>query len=539
MKNIINILLFAAFAATISYGQDPCTTILDEHIQINSNNDDAIIQGPQVQPTGPSGPPAGPTTYKPKVVSWLHGMSGDVGSWGIASTYAENTYNAVPIRQEYTQSSTMDVSISHMNEVQNQAYNDTKTSVSPDRQQFSFAIAHSLGGIVARGVSASSSTSPEWLNGLVTFNTAHKGSKLADYLHYAPGQKPEAVEELEDFVRRSVHDLANPWIAYKKYTTGLGVIDRLGFYDVDEILENNPDNTLFNKSVEKMVDFVLKDIGSPAAADLTPEYMASATFQDKLPTDRKMMVYTNIIPEHIETEEPHTSAFKMFYSGMNGVNNAGTFGAGIHTTLATEKLNENMQKYKDNETLFNAIWHLQPWYGSWVPIGPLTKQLIYEATGVQLGWDPLMNYNDMRRTRDKFKRGHQTFHKINNYWENMCGVSEYSTANTGTCNCFDEGSLDEYGEPTEEIFQNVSWQDCSEMNTGNSSLICSYSPTAVVTKHGYDGFITDDSQSGWEGVLDNHKLYFEGSNHVQIRNDGNTQIAIDNIFRKDFRFFGK
>lgn len=538
MKNLIKVVLLLMSAAVLSYGQDPCTTILDDHVRIHADNDDVVIDSPETEPTGPPDEPNTTTEYKPKVVSWLHGMSGDVASWSIASTYAESKYNAIPIREEYNQASTMDASISSMNERQEARYAVAKNQVTPDRRPYSFAIAHSLGGIVARGVSASHGNR-EWMNGLVTFNTAHKGSKLADYLHYGSGAEPQAVQELKEFVRYSVHDLANPWIAYLKQTnTIVAIIDHFGWFDVDEITANNEDNLLYNKSLSLMVDMVLKDIGSPAAADLTPQYLASPTFQDQLPDDRKMMVYTNIISEDIEAEEPNTSAFKMFYSARNGVNGEGPFGSGIQSERAVDQLEDYMQVYKNHQDIFNDIWHMQPWIGSWVPISGKKKALISLYYGINLASDPLITYNDMRRTRDKFKRGHQMFHKINNFWEHMCGVTSYSLASTGTCICFNYGGENEYGEPRENHFYNISEADCLGMNDGANN-VCNYSSQTIVTKHGYDGFITNDSQSGWDGVAGRDQLYFEGSNHVQIRNDGNTKIAIDNIFKTEARFFGK
>lgn len=537
MKNLIKVVLLVMSAAIVSYGQDPCTTILDDHVRIHADNDDVVIEGPETEPTGPPDDPNSTTKYKPKVVSWLHGMNGDIASWSIASTYAETEYNAIPIREEYSQASTMDASISSMNERQGARYAVAKHQVTPDRRPYSFAIAHSLGGIVARGVSANYGNR-DWMNGLVTFNTAHKGSKLADYLHYGSGATPQPVQELQEFVRQSISDLANPWISYYAHTnTILSVIQQLASFDVNEILKNSSDGISFGKSVDTLVQTVLKDIGSPAAANLTPDYLASATFQDQLPDDRKMMVYTNIISEDIEAKEPNTSAFKMFYSARKGVNSEGPFGSGIQTTRAVDQLDKNMNVYEDYREIFDDIWHMQPWLGSWVPISAHKKIFIQALYGVKLSAYP-MNYNAMRDTRDKFKIGYESFHKINNFWEHMCGVTSYtSVASTGTCHCIDYAGANDVGEPKESYFYDISEATCLGKN--DSTYVCTYSPQTIVAKHGYDGFITSESQRGWDGVLNNYRLYFEGSNHVQIRNDENTKIAIDNIFRTQRRFFGK
>lgn len=494
-KNQLLVALLLIIGAMNGYSQTDCTLPLDRI------KDKVKITPTKIIPTEnnlnfyspPPPPPPPPTGLHDKIVYWVHGMNGSHSSWDVGASYAKQTYKVKGFATDYTDSqTTLDNAAYKVNEQIENYWTTRDEFILPENESKTFIISHSLGGMVSKKVLDDYPASNDIVKGLVTFNTPHAGSQLANYMD------GPLLDQLKDFAENSCNVLgAGPIDELQTYESGILLRPILGFLNTGDILGG-----LCENASNAIIPFIVNQISVPAVSELNPGNSA-LDIDDGLPSSRKMLFSTDIN----ETTQEGTSAFYMFYSGANIPNIEPQFEAHVnHDVEYLKQYRKNKSEYIDKYLKFKRkVDSKHPWAPMWAC-----------ESG---SWPFCRTYSQAKRIRDKYARGRDQFVKINNYWEYMTGARAYEESEYGDCLC----SLGVVHENvTEEECLNDPLQDCEQRR------FLPYFSGQVL--RGYDGFITVESQEAWEGVDDVYKVPFKGPNHLTIRNSSELQEALDYLF---------
>lgn len=483
-----------------------------------------------------------------KAVYWVHGMNGNLKSWETAANVFEDRYKILSIRPEYGENQNTWSNAWHnlyddINEDWNFGRIDENGSPLPptkDRvvlHEKSFGIGHSLGGVALRKVSME--YDPEAINGIVTVDSPHGGSLLAQYVipAYEGGVSTPEYEDFKNTIATYLTELIEPPILEKaKQSFVVKAAEFLGVFKSVDIIENS-----MEKIIENTTPLVIKNIAPKAVNVLEPN-------SSELNWTEQIDEYVNDAGEveskraafygDVTSEDPyaHNSAYKMFYSGAYSPSDYEPFTAQKQHKVATEMLKHNRILYFTKNLFYKTLYSYKPSsiFGCWIPwawdvmFNVKTGQIYCECCNCVLNCDDYtgMDWDDVKTVRNKYKKGFDAFDKFNDYWEQICGATEYSVNNEstlGTCRC---GDIHHGYTVTENTYNSECIDDSSIPN------LCIWTPYQEITKYKkpYDGFLTVESQTAWNTHNKIPKIKLKDSNHLNVRNNREVEKGLTELF---------
>ncbi len=512
MKKIINIIFVTVVTLTSVFSQ---IVICDDIIKVPVITDTIHLDNkpPVVPPYPPvDPPPTPPGTNDPiRVIFWVHGMKGDAGSWASAASWASNEYKVESDVFDYSDfQSTLKNSIFGADTKIHDEWLNDKADYPYLDPSYNYVIAHSFGGVVSRGVNEKNDKSVNDWNGLVTFASPHGGSRMAPAVKtaYELGSNSETPEydELVTMVESACTDWASGPAKEAVTDNFFGnLFDYFGLIETDDIAAQ-----LCATAASSASKFIIKTL-APAAVHQLDKGSPDLNINDLI--NHKINFYG------LEDGFGENSAYRMFYSGTHPVNNEGLFNAGGQDAQALEALDAQVNNYNAKYQLYKFYYDLKPWFApGWA-----------FACGT-VPYLPCKKWNTLKEIRDDYYKGYTRFNKLNNDWEAFTGAQSV-TVESEYGDCWEYEYVVEWDDYIETLVaENVTESECN----GSSTY---WTPYIIVNTSDYDGFLTESSTTDW--AAEKH-IPLSGSNHLQIRNDYNTEKALKMVFENNtgsFKWF--
>jgi hypothetical protein len=542
--------------------QTPSTSIVDfdtvkvfpkfqEEIKLDSTKGAAMKVAPLAAP---------PVAFTDRIVYWVHGLGGHVGSWtkprqiveGDPTTYPlgvpgfapRKITSVLPVEPTNPNVSYSDVSI-------NQAATDlsvnmrnadlAKAPLNVRNNARDFIISHSQGGMVSRYYdykrNNGTDPNPKQIDGIVTFGTPHKGAKIVNSTTVVNGKSP-----ITDFAVDGLQSLS------------AGPIQNICFFgNIVSFSLNSGCSSFLTQLVDSLTTYVANTviptqfgqytqpvaqsyaIGSPTLPilnnnDLTTNIHKSA-FYGKINEPVIWNMFDSFLKNKPE-EKPAFSADQ--YSNVPAIANKVT-----NTYVTLKQINEAAASVY--LTLYDASTSVAGWvaapaiaaYQSYCSNncgGALNGLVCNNITSFYCGYQTLDN------AAKGYGRGLEWIGNANDSWKSMIGGLEMNLVQDG-CEmwCYQKVGCDPFLPPNhpdcwDYVFRRKGTGviNCNQYNT----VTCSGSTPSykiVKTYKDTDGAVTVESASGWVGLQWPARPML-GSNHMQMRNDGNTSTALNNLF---------
>ncbi|MFZ1496687.1 MAG: hypothetical protein WAS72_06485, partial [Saprospiraceae bacterium] len=497
MKNIIYIII-CLLAVSLSHSLlaqkpaecEPFTvgTIVD--------TDPEIITAPlPILPTYPNPNPTPPPVDDYREIIWLHGLGGDGSSWADAPDATTSSGTAVagyPKRK--ARSYVMDYStygghpiLSAIEQINNVVLGDIRPQVE-DTKDMNFVIAHSQGGVIARGLDDKyiqqeanpNEDDSRLFNGIVTFGTPHQGAQV---LNNKDMFEPFAIRACE----------------------GLTVAP------ITELVESNPILDIFSGTIqekrlqlceffgETLLPLVFNDFDQ----QITEGYKVGGDFITDLnnapPSPINKVAFYGI-------EQDNNDLFwRLFYSLVKTkVNDFPTFGAQNGEQHFVDSINMVRMRYQglmefaqsEIDWLDDNLWWL-------CPVSILDAAIACV--------NALSAQNDHVERRNAYRIAIDWYNNVNNQYKTIIGARIRHEIVDTYCRC-----------EMQVTYQNPCPEDCGEIS------VVDY---VTYTEKPSDGVVLAESAMNFPGLASpNHARVLQGSNHQQMRNDQNTKIALKALF---------
>lgn len=485
-----------------------------------------------------------------KSIYWIHGMIGQTesqsdpnlgrSSWVNAASYVDNNYYTKSYRANYGSYQTnwensYGALRSQIDGSWESPYLDYVNVVKPPMKDQvtlhdkGFAIAHSFGSVNIRA--ATTGEKLDAINGVVTYTGCHGGSPLSALV--APAYTGVETDEWLDFkntVGKFAADIGGPPVAEKAQSIFiLRLAESIGVLNTQEVISG-----VLNNAGQAVASTIVKKLAPPSVQVLDPDNIDALGLDEQLGDSsegRRVAIGANIVSD----PDAHNTAVQMFYSGLHSVNNSPAFQAQEQKQIALDILERNTETYFYRYLLFRELIDMAA--DDWCPF--YKKDICYDQSVEydpdNSDWQSSVSLCDLScadgmtplspskayELKDAYINGYLSFRRLNDWWETLCGARSVQIAegSLGTCIC-----------ATVDYTENMSEEDCG----------CEWEPYSYeTTLLPYDGFIPINSQVGWvhsDGVF-THTV--EGSNHLTVRNDGNTLASLgkllDGKFGKFFR----
>lgn len=478
-----------------------------------------IIEGNE-NGTGSSGGPlntgniAQYTNYK--LVYWIHGLEGGVNSWlpVINALRDQSAYpvNRFPPRKvhsvnleykNYQGSDLLNAGIDYGNDLDNFVANDS-TYNSLDRQK-AFAVAHSLGGLMARSIrranfhSQSNVHVPDLFSALATFGTPHGGAALSN---------------------NSDNGMVQYWVDNGCRAIGPAVIQ--GFIDDSDfflgpLIPTSIVNTFSNITCDGLNKIALPILVNAFQKPITKtiakgHHVLDTLKQVALQDTIKTVTFYSVEQEPVLWRTIGSMTEGIQHSGPTGSLMAKPFSMNNDDALPTDVLNMiNDYIMKKN------MWHT------------IARN---KAVGAFFPWPNVHFLNQSQEAREKAQLYNNAAHWLgtaNTAWKRLIGARRDSFYLDGyQCDCLiDLGGTNGYAFQS-TIVSNPG--DCGDPNAIN----CRITPRILhlLVEERSDGVVTASSQQAYPGVFRKHRM--ARTNHMQQRNSMETKRALKDLFKGSF-----
>lgn len=351
-----------------------------------------------------------------------------------------------------------------------------------------YAIASSQGGIVSRRLDKLYEDDPiinRYFNGLVTFGTAHQGAYIINS-NQSGAISDLAVEMCDRLTGGYSADATdNFW---------------LRLFNIDTKIEDLRENVcgVFGETI-------LPALLGRFNAVVTKDYAVGAApieslnqFDSPL---QKVAFYGT------ETDTMDGIFFRIMHSIVNDPSAEPTFTA-----------NEDIQMIKDSEDLYFKFLERREKAKQAYRRRKENRRLICGPIP-NLCWLAFKGpINEAKDREHAWNEGLLWFNKINDDWKTIIGARELKKVNAFICNC--DGS-----KPYSTLDALKCAEDgCTPVPAGTKD---------VITEQESDGIVTASSAKQWGQFRE-----MEHSNHMQMKNDGNTKDRLIELYRGDYgRFF--
>ena len=430
-----------------------------------------------------SGPqPTGcPGAIKDRNVFWVHGYQGNSSSFSMPGKDVKDRFKVNSRYPDYNASQTSlqdcaDNLKNDINDVLNGAVNSDQN----------FIIAHSMGGLVTRvlGELQNPAGGPSY-NGVITFGTPHLGAVSANTLIENP-------DKINNFLTKACQALAAG--PASEAINNTGALGRLAvtFGLVGGVL---------NAGCEAGVDIGFPEIQRFLETGLEHQLTTSeASSLPTTPTDNKAAFYG------VEQDDDETLTPRFIGSLLNPANSFPLYGADASDGLGITRVNDELNFYVSKHNFWNN--RKAPWY--------------YYLTCLPCVVIKEIRFSNIAKD---YKKGINWFPTLNPSWKDMIGALEMNVEQVGCqCSTYVQGQLED-----QQIFYGNSDCEAFEYDYGTSWTECNPYFEVISSTKPSDGFILAESAMNMPGL--NYPVQFmQGSNHMQMRNDGEMGKAVDLIF---------
>ncbi len=558
----INILII--FAVMIFYSninaQVDCNTPLD------SISTTIKYKPGTYNPPPPSDPPETPASSPPadgyKAIYWVHGMIGSsvsdpyvsgLKSWESASNWVDEKYYVKSQLVSYgDHQNTWENAYSRLADVINDSWNygvNQKPAVKNqvDLPEKCFGIAHSFGTVTLRKASAVHDLEP--INGIVSFTGPHGGSNLYKYVYPAyhggynlNGSESEDWKEFKSAIAQFGTDIATPPIKEKVIHSFIGKLAKfIGLFDTEEIIDNE-----FTDVIELVTPNIVYNLAPQSVRKLDPNGMGELGLNEQINGNADDSHRVAIAANIIENPDAHNSAAKIFYSGLHAVSDEPLWEAGSQNIQAVNYLEKNKNAYYAKYKLYKNLYEKKTSLFPFCWLGIVGTEVMYDPNPpleddyiIVCNYDPLNtpipdgwvknDWDEISHIRDVYYKGTKAFTKLNDYWEYICGARTYGyqESELGDCEC------ETIGKDKKFVTENVPKESCKEwVNINDDIYLCEWKryEGSYVQLKPYDGLLTVESQLAWNTAPGIKKVILDGSNHLTVRNDENTEFILKDIF---------
>ena len=424
-----------------------------------------------------------------KKIFFIHGLKGDATAWGPVRAYydGQKEYAEMPVIDYGVHQNSMSQAASALSEVIHQHTKDDEDDIKAKN----FIIAHSLGGIVARFL-------PQYLeagnkkpyNGIVTFGSAHKGAKAADN------------KVLYDYVGRAIDDACyRLFEGPKTEALNTSFILKVAsiFINVEDKLDKVCDNL-----VGFVYDFLETSISGGIESRLTTE-----SYFPPLETEHNIAVYG--------IEDPGFLVPRIAGTYLNPPATYPVFSADASDNEGQMFFNEQLLFYLNKYNEYSELAEDWPW---WCGLSSPTW------------WICKAQNEKEQEIADAYKLGVDWFNDIEGIYSQYIGAGGYQIDElTYTCQLYNSS------EPTYSyIVENP--EDCvccCGIPNCVSKVVTTWVGMTIENKES-DGFILKESAT--EIINPTHDpIVMQGSNHLQMRNDSNTEDVFNKLFRGEWDEF--
>jgi hypothetical protein len=404
---------------------------------------------------------------KPLRIIWaLHGLGGDKDSWSRVQSFINSKYKAQSPKLTYTENVTLEEAATEPYDLI-RGKNDVYVPLGYDREQTYF-IAHSQGGLVGR--SMETYMPPGEFGGFATFGSPHKGAFIINNK-----------QQLTSFGTSTAVGLAAGPLAEESYKI-------LPNNKVFEFFFQNKINSVVVSVVSKAQQwgnkFIPQFIDGLAANTFTPitdDYKVGAPALNALTNNpkTKKVCFVGIETEPVFYREVYGAEIKV----PNAFN---LWGAGPDQELvddANDTYADYLAKYTDYKNKANNA----------------------SSKSKKAKYDYLAN---------EFLNGCRVLNNSNDYWKHIIGGLQWIPNGQQYCQCREK---DDHG------WSYYTYQGPCKSNSG---LNCETKNYLQLVSEANDGVVPVSHQvfSGANSIYN-----MPGSNHQQMRNDGNTKTAIKNL----------
>jgi hypothetical protein len=466
-----------------------------------------------------------------RLVFWVHGLGGDMFSWDRAGEYIGDNYKITSVLN------TMDYSVNSLsgagqivqNTIDGLAVSYGEINEIEDND-INFIIAHSQGGLVSRAAykryADLNVLDERSFGGIVTFGTPHQGAQLLNN-----------VPLFLDFIENSCNDLSEgPLLEQWNGNWLLSFFPSNGF---EEAI-----HTICDNFSHKIVPFMMADYLTP----ITDDYNVGSTYLEELnefDEELEDSPEANIPRVSFYGVEEAPVVWRTVYSILNDVNEEEAFQANYDDELI-DKANQNQNMYYMKYMAYKNLYDLTTTdcadivgfvaylpFAHWFLCLPGVLNEDYNEYGDlivdQVVWFPY-NYNDIAENRDAYYNGYRWWTDVEENYLSLIGAVEYLVDG---CHC---DCLEKYGsDPTPYIvLHDIDCDDnCDNIENNpppNTNVIhCDYA--VVYEKHikPNDGIVLVESAQNYPGSDNGSDNAMLGSNHLQMRNDGNTGLTLSEL----------
>lgn len=449
----------------------------------------------------------------PKLVYWIHGISGDEKSWGHVANatkyqvvypielYPARWIDGCNISYSHNEHLPITgVADAYSNDIHSWSLDSTRSSFDHDR---SIAIAHSQGGIVARSVRKLNHTPtanrPATFNRLITFNSPHGGAQI---INSTIGMDPPAQAWIDRGCRRLSSSLVQDFV-------------NSNFW-LDHLISPNDINSFTQAACGGLNRTVLPKLIASIRKDVGLSYQIGAPDLDALRQFAPADTMPTILAIGVE-EEPvlwrmlHSMTFTTKDSDGTSLLATAPFALDDDDGLP-QFVNHLIADYQANQRYQNRVSRVNHRRAVALSITHTLFAFYYE-------WRS-------RVARDKartYHRAHQWLESANMQWKRFIGARRDSTYSNGyICNCIDG---------------NVPYwvSDPSDCGTGNVQEWCF--PIPYVENHiieePNDGVLTISAQQEYDGNV-RAIIRLRKTNHMQVRNCTLTRDLLNRIYNDDY-----
>lgn len=448
-------------------------------------------------------------TGEERIIYWLHGLGGDHTSWSDASQAVEHGYGSFLARKALSLSNLTYRQTSMADAIDDvQQYMLTGNSINSNsytQKTDNFIIAHSQGGIVARGVDYQEDTDPYFsreFGGIITFGTPHQGAQILNNgLPIADGGQGEIQSFLDEACTQMSKGPVKEVVALQDAIVQ-SLLSAFGLTSTAiDITE-----TGCEFFADDLLPFVLSDF----IQDISAEYTVGANYLHTIATPQNnypRMAFYGV-------EKRGEEFWKLMNSLMIDLNSEPTFGANQDETQLDYK---QITTDYYNSMMFMASRADYHWsWCSWLTPWRCQRSSAY------------------RDAQYAYRDGYHWLINANEYWMDVIGANQTTTVQNGyVCSCLDKNSpsLNEYTyivqDPNDCTYDVQSGQLCHTMGAN------------YVTTHTFDpndGVVLSSSAKNMPNGIQpgNGTTKMHQTNHQQMRNNSPLETKLNAILNGQF-----
>lgn len=417
-----------------------------------------------------------------RTVFWVHGWKGNEESWHTVGkelgSSGSNGWQGGKYRvkskfanySEYQDSLTISAE-NLLDDINTFLDNDLNS----DRH---FVIAHSLGGLVTRQmglVENPNDDAPEGsmaFNGIITFGTPHQGAAAANTII----QRPDLVEKYLNYTCESlasgvILDYVQDSVRFGSLLIEFGIVESAIDFVCNDVL-----------------DFILPNAISHLTTGTEPQLTT-----DYSPNIPAMMTDHNAAFYGMEETDDGLFTPKWIGAMLNNPSKQGLYNGEVTDQMGIDTvdhyLNYYLSNYQEHASQSNSVW-------------PFTM------------WD------DDEEVASAFLKGVEWFTTMDPAYRELIGALEINIIGNGNCLCLEQGALG--------MYEVINEGTCSSLNYSSCDLVMGDYTLQFIEKPA-DGFILAESAMNAPGA-NYDPTFMDGSNHFQMKNDSNTERAMDAIF---------